>query len=286
LTVVKVTGKTVFSVTAAILDSLPGRVRSIAAYISALGSYSLSPGKRGNVRDNLSVVGSPPSSGEIFGIFRNHSMNIIEMFASSRWDSGEISERIEFPQRHILDGALAAGKGAIFATAHIGNWELPALLLGSLGYRLGVVAGEQMNSRLTDSVKRAKEDKGLEVFGPGQPYRNLYRTLRNGGIIALLLDGDVFEGGMKAEFFGREVSLPRGAARLATGTGAPVLGTYCRRISRDRSRITMETILAPGEAESRGEKVAQRMIFDALESYIRDNADQWCIFRRFWEDVA
>ncbi len=284
--VVKVTGNTVYRVTAAILDSLPGRVRSLAADISALGSYSLSPGKRSNVRDNLSVVGSPPSSGDVYGIFRNHSMNIIEMFASSRWDGDEINRRIEFPQRLVLDDALAAGKGAIFATAHIGNWELPALLLGSLGYRLGVVAGEQMNSLLTDSVKRAKEEKGLEVICPEHPYRKLYRILQEGGIVALLLDGNVFEGGTPVELFGREVSLPRGAARLAMSTGAPVLGAYCRRITDDRSRISMETVLAPGESASVGERAAQRRIFDAIESYIRDNADQWCIFRRFWEGAA
>jgi KDO2-lipid IV(A) lauroyltransferase len=286
LGVVKVTGNTVFRLTAAALDYLPGGVRSLAAHISALGSYSFSPGKRRNVRGNLSIVGSPHTGNDIFGIFRNHSMNIIEMFTSSRWDFDEINRRIEFPQRHVLDDALAAGKGAILATAHIGNWELPALLLGSLGYRLGVVAGEQMNSLLTDPVKRAKEEKGLEVFGPGQNYRKLYRMLREGGIVALLLDGDVFEGGTRLEFFGREVNLPRGAARLAMGTGTPVLGAYSRRINDERSRISMEMLLSPGEAGRIGEDAAQRRIFDAIERYIRANADQWCIFRRFWEGVA
>lgn len=279
-------GNTVFRVIAAVVDALPGRLRILAADISAFVSFCLSPGKRRNVRGNLSIVGSTPSSGDIYGIFRNRSMNIMEMFASSRWDGNEINGRIEFPQRHVLDDALAAGKGAIFATAHIGNWELPALLLGSLGYRLGVVAGEQMNSLLTDSVKQTKEKKGLEVIGPEQPYRKLCRILQEEGIVALLLDGDVFEGGTPIELFGREVNLPRGAARLAMITGAPVLGAYCRRVTDDRSRICMETVLAPGEASRVGEKAAQQRIFDAIESYIRDNADQWCIFRKFWEGTA
>ncbi len=279
-------GNTVFRVIAAVLDALPGRVRSLAADVSAFVSFCLSPGKRHNVRGNLSIVSSTPSSGDIYGIFRNRSMNIMEMFASSRWDGNEINGRIEFPQRHVLDDALAAGKGAIFATAHIGNWELPALLLSSLGYRLGVVAGEQMNSLLTDSVKQTKEKKGLEVIGPEQPYRKLCRILQEEGIVALLLDGDVFEGGTPIEFFGREVNLPRGAARLAMITGAPVLGAYCRRVTDDRSMISMETVLAPGEAARVGESAAQQRIFDAIESYIRDNADQWCIFRRFWEGTA
>lgn len=282
----KVTGNTVFRVTASILDTVPCRVRSLAADLSALGYYCLSPGKRRNVRCNLSVVGAPRSRGDVFGVFRVHSMNMIEMFTSSRWDGDEINDRIDLPHRHLLDEALAAGKGAIFATAHIGNWELPALQLGSLGYRLSVVAGEQMNSLLTDSVKRAKEEKGVEVIGPEQPYRKLYRVLQEGGIVALLLDGDIFEGGMPVELFGRQVSLPRGAARLAISTGAPVLGVCCRRISDDRSSLDLETLLAPGEAAQAGERASQHRIYSAIEGYIRDNADQWCMFRRFWEDPS
>jgi KDO2-lipid IV(A) lauroyltransferase len=141
-----------------------------------------------------------------------------------------------------------------------------------------------MNSVLTDPVKRAKEEKGIVVIGPGNPYRRLYRILQDGGIIALLLDGDIFEGGVPVEFFGRRVSLPRGAARLAMSTGAPVLGAFCRRVSDDRSIISMETLLAPGEAARTGESGALRRIYSAIEGYIRDNTDQWCIFRKFWEE--
>ncbi len=213
-------------------------------------------------------------------------MNMIEMFASSRWDSDKISGRIDFPDRKILDEALAAGKGVILATGHIGNWELPGLLLGLLGYPLGVVAGEQMNSLLTGPVKRAKEERGIGVIGPGQSYRKLYHMLKAGGLVALLLDGDIFEGGIPVELFGREVNLPRGAARLAMSTGAPVLGAYCRRISDDLSKLSMETLIAPGEAARIGESATHDRIFPAIEGYIRDNSDQWCIFRRFWEDTA
>jgi KDO2-lipid IV(A) lauroyltransferase len=280
------TGSAIFRVAAAVLDSMPGSVRGLAADCTALGTYFLSPGKRRNVLSNLSVVGAPRSGGDIRGIFRVHSLNIMEMFASSRWDGRKITRRVEFPGRDILDRALSAGNGAIIATAHIGNWELPALLLSSEGYRLGVVAGEQMNPLLTDSVRRAKESKGIEVIGPGRPYRRLYRLLRDGGIVALLLDGDIFEGGTRAELFGRTVSLPRGAARLAERTGAPVLGAYCRRIRDDLSRISMETVLEPGEAGVTGEEEAQARVFSAIERYIRENSDQWCIFRRFWEGAA
>jgi KDO2-lipid IV(A) lauroyltransferase len=280
------TGRALFRIAAAVLDSLPGRLRSLAADLSAFGSYCLSPVKRRNVQCNLSVVEAPPSGGKVLGIFRNHSMNLIEMFTSSRWNRDEIRGRIDFPDRHLLDEAVGAGRGVIIATAHVGNWELPGLLLGSLGYPLSVVAGEQMNSLLTDPVRRAKEEKGIVVIGPGNSYRKLYRILQDGGIVALLLDGDIFEGGVPVELFGRKVSLPRGAARLAMSTGAPVLGAYCRRISDDHSRVHIETLLSPGEAAGSDEQHALKTIYAAIERYIRDNTDQWCIFRDFWEETS
>ena len=95
--------------------------------------------------------------------------------------------------------------------------------------------------------------------------------------------GDVYK---RQELFGRKVSLPRGAARLAMRTGAPVLGVCCRRLDDGRSQLNMEILLAPGEAASAGENNTQQKIYSAIEGYIRDNADQWCIFRRFWEDTA
>jgi KDO2-lipid IV(A) lauroyltransferase len=284
--IVNATGYTLFRFAAAVLEGLPCRARSLVADLSALGYYCLSPGRRRNVRGNLSIIGEIPTRSEIYGVFRNHVINMMEMFASSRWSDAEISSRIEFPQREILDNALSAGRGVILATAHRGNWELPALLLGSLGYRLGVVAGIQMNPLLTDEVKRVKETRGIEVIGPEKPYRKLYRVLGEGGIVALLLDGDVFTGGSPVEIFGRKVSLPRGAARLAERTGAPVLGAYCRRLSDDRSRISMEIVLAAGEAARMGERASQERIYRVIEKYIEGNSDQWCIFRRFWEEAA
>ena len=69
-------------------------------------------------------------------------------------------------------------------------------------------------------------------------------------------------------------------------TGAPVLGTCCRRLDDDRSQLNMETLLAPGEAARAGENGTLRAIYSAIEGYIRDNSDQWCIFRRFWEEAT
>jgi KDO2-lipid IV(A) lauroyltransferase len=277
--IVKVAEKAVFALTAAILDFLPGRVRRFVTDVSAFSYYCVSPRRRRNVRKNLSMMGATSSFGDIFPVFRNHTRNMIELLASSRWENAEIAGRIEPGDTALLDRVLEAGKGLIFATAHIGNWELPALYLSSLGYDLHVVAGIQMNRFLTGPLREIKQKRNIDVIGPGSSYRKLFRALSEGGILALLIDGDVYSGGVETDFFGNRIIFPNGAARLSRHTGAPVIAAYCRRIGDDRSRIHMETIFEPGEASGLSVEEAHGRIMSKLESFILENRDQWCIFR-------
>lgn len=265
---------------------MPGPARGLLTETAAAGYFLLAPGRRRNVRENLAAAGTSASRGAVYGVFRGHVLNMIEMFRSSRWNGRALAARLEFPDRALLDETLSARRGAVLATAHIGNWELPALYLASLGYRLHAVAGVQMNTLLTGPLREAKERRGITVVGPDRSYRHLYRALRAGEIVALLIDGDVYTGGERVRLLGRNVRLPSGAARLAARTGAPVVGAYCRRIGDDRSRIHLETILEAGEAAWLGPAAAHERIAGALGRFIGANSDQWCLFRRFWGDAA
>lgn len=281
-------GQLIYRLAAIILDSLPGGLRKLVTDFFAAGCYILCLKQRANVRANLAVTGSDVSPSRVYRVFRTHTLNVIEMFTSSRWSNAQIARRIEFPDRNLLDAALAAGRGAILATAHIGNWELPALYLRSLGYRMHVVAGVQMNTLLSAPVRNEKERRGISVIGPGHGpgYRRLFRALAEGGIVALLLDGDVFTGGRPARLFGRQVTLPIGAERLSLKTGAPVIGAFGRRQGDEKIKIHLETVLEAGEAARVGEMQARRRIEAMLERFIADNNDQWCLFRRFWKESA
>jgi len=245
--------------------------------------YYLSPAKRRNVAENIAgAAGRAPSRRTVLGIFRLQAVNIIEMFASSVWDKRAIAGWFEFEGREELDRALAEGAGVILVTAHIGSWELGALSLDALGYRLHVVAGVQMNRLLTGAVREAKERHGIEVINPEDSSRRLLKALAGGGVLALLVDGNVFTGGAEVPFFGRRVKLPAGPVRLALASGAPVIGGYCRRIGDRRFKVHLERIASAREIEALGEEKSLEHVYGAVERYIGKNPDQWCMFRRFW----
>ncbi len=276
-------GTIVFSAAAALANALPAFVLDAAAGVCTFLHYSFSPGKRRNVRENLSGAGLPSRAGAVYGIFRIHTANVIEMIASSRWRADRLENRFDFEGREALDAALACGKGVILVTQHTGSWETGAVYLRSLGYRLHVVAGVQLSPLLTGAVKKAKEELGIEVITPEDSSRRLLKALASGGILALLVDGDVYTGGTEVVFFGKTVRLPDGPVRLARASGAPVVAGYCRRAGSRRYRIHLERLLGADEAAALSESEALERVYAAVERFIRENADQWIMFRRFWD---
>jgi len=252
--------------------------------IAALLDFALSPGKRERVRRNLSGVGGPAGGTDVLRIFRHHAANMVEMFASSRWGPEEVSKRFESAATDVLDEALGEKRGIILVTVHIGNWELAARFFSNRGYAMNVVAGVQMNRFLTGAVKNAKERGGIRVVNPEHSYRRLFKALSSNEIVALLLDGDIYTGGVEVEIFSRRVTMPRGAVRLSAASGAPVIGGFCRRVGRERYRIHMERILTAEQCRQGPEHEVQEKLYRRIEEFISANSDQWCIFRDFLGD--
>jgi lauroyl/myristoyl acyltransferase len=122
------------------------------------------------------------------------------------------------------------------------------------------------------------------VINPDDSGRKYLKVLQSNGILVLLVDGNVYTGGVDWPLFGRMTRVPDGPVRLAKAAGAPLVGGYCRRIGDRSFRIRLECILDSGELEARSEHEALARTYGALERFIGENADQWCLFRRMWGD--
>jgi lauroyl/myristoyl acyltransferase len=267
---------------ATLTNASPASLRSGGATVCAAFDYAFSREKRRNVAENVAAAGLPPSPGRVFGIFRLHATNIVEMFASGLWPNEKILGWCQIEGRDELDRALSGGKGVILVSVHTGSWELGARCLRALGYRLHVVAGIQMNRLLTGAVREAKEKRGIEVISPDDSYRKLLKALAANGVVILLVDGNVYTGGVELPFFGRTTRLPDGPARLSKASGAPILGGFCRRAGNKELRVHVEYIMDARDVESLSERDALVRIYGAVERFIGRNADQWCMFRRLW----
>ncbi|MBN1504509.1 MAG: hypothetical protein JW952_05575, partial [Candidatus Eisenbacteria bacterium] len=217
-------------------------------------------------------------------ICRSFNEFLYEFFKIPGLDKERISQSVRFEGRDNLDSALSGGKGAILATAHIGNWELAGAALALLGYKLHVVAGVQFSRSLSEHVKEMKRRMDISVVSPEEGYRALFRALHENECVVLLVDGDVFMEGLSMDLFSKPARVPSGAASLSLRTMAPVVPGYIKREGRFRFQVCFDKPIFPNPSGDKTKDVERmtEQVMSRVESYIEQNLDQWCIFRNVW----
>jgi KDO2-lipid IV(A) lauroyltransferase len=258
----------------------------------AAGYFLLSRERKRVLRQNLSVVlgaGAPDpdwSEARLDSVGRRVMLNfgrgVVETFMLPHLGPGDLARMVDIQGKDKLDSALSSGRGVVFATAHLGSWELAGAALAAMGYRITTVAGVQFSPSLSPMIRLMKQRLGITVVSMDTGALTIARTLHRGGVVALHIDGDQFTDGIWVRYFGRDVSLPRGPAALALKTGAALLPAFAVRTSRRHITIMIEDDVAAAAADERD--ATQRMA-GIVERYVRRYPDQWCMFRPFWEDT-
>ena len=275
---------------------IPPRAGRALASLIAAAEYRLSPRRRAAVLSNLDVIGgaghprlSRRSDREraARSVFRSYRRFFIEFLAQRRLIRRAWDRAFRFEGMETLYTAASRGRGAIVAAPHLGNWELGGLALARLGFRVHVVTGTQIHPLLSGAVRALKEESGIAVSTPDDGFVPLLETLRRGGLVVLLVDGDVYTRGVDAAFFGRRVPFPAGPALLSRRSGAPLVHAHSVR-SGDGHWISFDGADAPDLALSL-ERDLERLtgcVAAAQERNIAANVAQWCIFRPFFTTEA
>src|SRR5438132_1504356 len=118
-----------------------------------------------------------------------------------------------------LVAAVAAGTGAVLATAHFGNWEVAGAALTARGVPLDVVVQRQANPLFNAAIERDRERMGMRIIERGRAPREALTSLRAGRVVAFVSDQDARRAGVFVPFFGRLASTHRGPALMALRTG-------------------------------------------------------------------
>ena len=134
-----------------------------------------------------------------------------------------------------LRTALAAGKGAILASPHLGAWEM-AGIYSSLHYSITSLYRPPRMSELGELVRHGRERFGAKLVPvDAGGVRALYQALGRGELVGMLPDQEPGAGnGVFAPLFGIQANSMVLLSRLAIKTGAPVIFTYAERLPHGR----------------------------------------------------
>ena len=211
-----------------------------------------------------------PRSLRIVNYFR-----VVRVFANFGWSLADAAVyrilRARF--RYELEGGryldqLAAAKGAIVLTAHMGNYDLGAALFAER-FRRGI---KMVRAPEPDALAAEHVDLGLRESSGGAVrvgYSNegtslaldLLNDLRHGEIISIQGDRVVGEvGRAPVKFLGREVFLPNGPFVLALASQAPIYPLFIIRTGyRTYKIVARPPIVCSRSSQSREEILAAAM---------------------------
>jgi KDO2-lipid IV(A) lauroyltransferase len=191
-----------------------------------------------------------------------------------------ILEGIEY-----INDARAAGRGVVMASAHYANPEFAAQGLAAIGIPLfGLV--EPLNPpqvhKLMYDLRRVHGHR-YEAVSLGA-VKNALQWLRDGGIIAILIDRDIQKRGMNLELCGAVAPFPTGAVDLALRTNSLLVPAFVRRRSEYKIEVTIGPPLELQRTGNNGEdvRVNSQALLWRFEEWLRQDPGQWSVLERIW----
>jgi KDO2-lipid IV(A) lauroyltransferase len=176
------------------------------------------------------------------------------------------------------------GKPALVFTAHLANWELPAIAAAAQGLDSAVLFRAPDNSFFADLLFDARSRvMGNLVAASHVAVFELAAVLDQGKHLGILVD-QARRGGPTVQFFGQPCSANPTIARLARLYECPVHGVRVIRLPEGRFRIQCTPALnLPRDASGRIDvDGAMQMITSVVEGWVREYPEQWTWFYKRW----
>jgi KDO2-lipid IV(A) lauroyltransferase len=191
----------------------------------------------------------------------------------------------------------ARGKGLVYVTGHVGNWELMAQRVAGF-IPSATIARAGNDPKLTAVIGEARAEGKVETLWREDPAtaRAMIRAFKQGKLLGILIDQDTKVQGVFVPFFGRPAWTPRGAADLALRFRAPVVVGWCRRRGPEPGAgHEIEIVEVPLDAEAPDREAEVVRLTAAcsaeLEAAIRRTPAEWVWMHERWktrphDDVA
>jgi KDO2-lipid IV(A) lauroyltransferase len=173
------------------------------------------------------------------------------------------------------------GRGVLFATAHLGNWELSAFAHALLTEPMNVVVRPLDNPLIDSIVEKRRALSGNTLLSKRDFARSILHALRTNQPVGILVDqNSSAENGAFVPFFGTPACTNLTFAKLAARSGATVIPGFAIWNEKERRYVLKfyPPVMITGDAVE-----DTRRIQNAIEAAIRETPDQWLWIHRRWK---
>ena len=251
---------------AGLLDAAVPRLRRVARRNLALAFPEMDAARRERI---------------IRGVFRSIARVLVTFARLPRIGRHNIGEWIRYEGLEYFEEARRRGKGVLFATAHLGNWELSAYAHALLTAPMHVVVRPLDNPWLDRLVERRRTGSGNRVIAKRDFARAILAALKRNEAVGVLIDqNSTPEHGTFVDFFGVAACAGTGFAKIAAHSEAAVIPGFALWSDEERRYVLRfyPPFAATGDAAADTAALQKQ-----LESVIRAYPDQWLWIHRRWK---
>jgi KDO2-lipid IV(A) lauroyltransferase len=180
-----------------------------------------------------------------------------------------------------VEAALRQGRGVLFATAHLGNWELSAYAHALLAAPMDIVVRPLDNPLLDALVEHRRSLSGNRIIAKQEYARAILKALAANRAVGILVDqNSAADAGAFVDFFGVKACAGVGFAKLAAHSGAAVIPGFA--VWEETEKRYVLRFRPPVEITGDAARDTQA-VQSEIERAIRQHPDQWLWIHRRWK---
>ena len=272
----------------ALLHTLEAAPRSLAEWLGAryAGLLDLAVPRLRQTADRNLAFAYPANdaawrSRTIDGVYQSVGRLLVAFAKLPQINRDNVTKWIRYEGLEHYQRAKARGKGVLFATAHLGNWELSAYAHALLTEPMNVVVRPLDNPVLDEFVEARRSLSGNRLLSKRDYARSILRALRDNEPVGILVDQNwSADTGVFVPFFGVPACSNLTFARMAFRSGAAVIPGFAVWKADERKYV----LRFYPEVEMTGDGAEDTARIQAsVETAVREFPDQWLWIHRRWK---
>ena len=257
----------------------------------ALGEIAwwLAPAYRRLAKRNIAIAFAQElSEKERLHLAREHfsllGANILAGLRMTGLPMAEFEKRVEVTGQHHVQAAIREGRGFIFATLHMGYWELLTQIPDVLfpGLKPSAIYQPLGNPWLNRHILRQRARTNFTLFDRSDGFVGPARHLREHGMLGIVVDQHAGDHGVWCPLFRRLASTTTLPALMALRAKADILPNAVYSLGPARWRVVIgKPVRSPQPKPSAEELTAQLNL--AIEALVRLAPQDWFWVHNRWK---
>jgi KDO2-lipid IV(A) lauroyltransferase len=215
--------------------------------------------------------------------WKNLGRTALEFVRSQDFMAPEKFSRIRWENVERVDAVAAANKPILFIVFHFANWEILGMATQARFKKIMAIARPIKNPYVENWIKNKRAQGGMKITLHRDAVKESLRWLKNRNMLGLLVDQNLYHGGVFVNFFGRPAATTTLPALLRLRTDAVIFVAYALR-EEGTFRLVYEPLVLPAVENEADRLVAYtQAISDHLERVIRKYPENWFWIHNRWK---